>query len=199
MKEEELIKKLRSVDLPHIELESHRNLLKMALLNNDFFKKKREVGIMELVKSRASGVADTIMGGLVTQRPVWRVALASILAMVIVTAAFLVGPSLGPQKASPFPDGSMEVGGVQLTAEQKEVALSILMADPGIQELLGRGAIIEPKLILRLEVSMSRINNETGEIEEVSETWAQAWIQLDNQQLGVQVDLVRGKVVSISE
>ena len=199
MKEDKLIKKLESVDLPQIELESHRSRLKMALLNSDYFKKKREVGIMEVARTKATGVIDTIIGGLVTQQPVWKVAIASILATAIIAAAFLAGPSLGPQKASPFPEGSMEVGGAQLTAEQKEAALSILMADPGIQELLGRGAIIEPKLILPLEVSMSRINSETGEIEEVRETWAQAWIHVGDSIWGAKVDLVRGRVTSLSE
>lgn len=154
---------------------------------------------MELAKSGATGVADRVAGGLVAQQPVWKVALASIFVTAIIAAAFLAGPSLGPQKASPFPEGSMEVAGPQLTAEQKDLALSIMMADAGIQELLGRGAVIESKLILPLEVSMSRVDTETGEIEEVTETWAQAWIQLGNEQLGAQVDLVRGNVVSISE
>jgi hypothetical protein len=43
------------------------------------------------------------------------------------------------------------------------------------------------------------VNQETGEIEEITETWAQMWINLGNRQWGVQVDLIRGKVVSVTD
>jgi len=93
----------------------------------------------------------------------------------------------------------MEVGGAQLTAEQKEMALSILNADTGVQELLRQGAIIEPELILPLEVVMTKIDSQTGETEEIRETWAQAWIQVGDSTWGAKVDLVNGIVVSLSE
>ena len=47
MKEEELKEKLKRVEIPHIELESHRSQLKMALLNSDYFKKRRGNRIMD--------------------------------------------------------------------------------------------------------------------------------------------------------
>jgi hypothetical protein len=89
------------------------------------------------------------------------------------------------------------VGGPQLTDEEKEKALDIVNADPRVQELLDRGAVID--LVLPMYVTFSRVNQETGEIEEITETWAQMWINLGNTQWGVQVDLIRGKVVSLTD
>jgi hypothetical protein len=37
MKEEELIKKLESVNLPQVEVESHRRRIRMALLRSQYF------------------------------------------------------------------------------------------------------------------------------------------------------------------
>ena len=89
------------------------------------------------------------------------------------------------------------VGGPQLTDEEKEKELNIVTADPRVQELLDRGAVID--LVLPMYVTFSRVNQETGETEEVTETWAQMWINLGNRQWGVQVDLIRGKVVSLTD
>jgi hypothetical protein len=89
------------------------------------------------------------------------------------------------------------VSGPQLTDEEKEKALDIVNADSRVRELLDRGAIID--LVLPMYVTFSRVNQETGEIEEITETWAQMWINLGNTQWGVQVDLIRGKVVSLTD
>jgi hypothetical protein len=89
------------------------------------------------------------------------------------------------------------VSGPQLTGEEKEKALSIAAADPRVQELLDRGAVID--LVLPMYVTFSGVNQETGEIEEITETWAQMWINLGNRQWGVQVDLIRGKVMSLTD
>ena len=154
---------------------------------------------MEAVKTRVAGTYDTVIGGLVAQQPVWKVILATVFTVAVIAATVFAGYSVGPQKASPFPEGSMEVGGPQLTAEQKELALTILAADAGIQELLRQGAVIEPDLILPLEVVMTKIDSQTGETEEIRETWAQAWIQVGDSIWGAKVDLVNGIVVSLSE
>jgi len=89
------------------------------------------------------------------------------------------------------------VCGPQLTDGEKEKALNIVTADPRVQELLDRGAVID--LVLPMYVTFSGVNQETGEIEEITETWAQMWINLGNRQWGVQVDLIRGKVVNLTE
>jgi len=89
------------------------------------------------------------------------------------------------------------VSGPQLTDEEKEKALDIVNADSKVRELLDRGAVID--LVLPMYVTFSRVNQETGKIEEITETWAQMWINLGNTQWGVQVDLIRGKVVSLTD
>ena len=89
------------------------------------------------------------------------------------------------------------VSGPQLTDEEKEKALDIVNADSKVRELLDKGAVID--LVLPMYVTFSRVNQETGEIEEITETWAQMWINLGNTQWGVQVDLIRGKVVSLTD
>ena len=89
------------------------------------------------------------------------------------------------------------VSGPQLTDEEKEKALDIVNADSRVRELLDRGGVID--LVLPMYVTFSRVNQETGEIEEITETWAQMWINLGNTQWGVQVDLIRGKVVSLTD
>jgi len=51
MKIEELKEKLERVEIPRIELESHRSRLKMALLGSDYFKKRKGKIIMDTVQS----------------------------------------------------------------------------------------------------------------------------------------------------
>lgn len=202
MKEEELMKKLEKVELPKIELESHRRRLRMALLDSDYFKKRQEVTFMELVKARTRGVMDTIWSGLVARRPVWQVALASTL-VVIVTAAVIVGlPSTSPglSPATVIPGGTTAttvIGGAPLTDAEKEKALDIVRADPEVRGLLNRGAVIDN--VLPVSAHFEGINPETGEAEEITETWAQVWIKLGDKEWGALVDLVRGKVENLTD
>jgi len=250
MKEEELIKKLESAKLPGIELQSHRRRLKMALLDADYLKKRRGVSIMELAKSKLRGATDIAARGLTSPRPVWKTALASVLAIALIIGFAIGLPSLMGQSpevlaaeiaqnspeviaalggdeietvkvlnikdnmATVIVEGRMGgivtafvsllskevtevVGGPQLTDEEKGRALNILRADPRITELLDRGAVID--MVLPMYVHLSRVNQETGEIEEITETWAQVWINLGDKQWGAQVDLIRGKVVSLTD
>jgi hypothetical protein len=87
------------------------------------------------------------------------------------------------------------IDGPQLTDEEKEKALNILNADLGVQALFEQGAVIYA--LLPIEILATR--EETGEIEEVMETWAQAWINLGEKQYRARVDLIRGRVVNLSE
>ena len=249
MKEEELIKKLESTELPEIELQSHRRRLKMALLDADYLKKRRGVSIMELAKSKLRGSTDIAARGLTSPRPVWKTALASVLAIALIVGLAIGLPSLMGQSpevlaaeiaqnspeviaalggdevetvkvlnikdnmAKVIVEGKMggivtafvsllskevtEVVGPQLTDEEKEKALDIVNADSRVRELLDRGAVID--LVLPMYVHASGINQETGEIEEITETWAQVWINLGDKKWGAQVDLIRGNVVSLTD
>ncbi|MFC2026405.1 hypothetical protein ACFLUX_00300 [Chloroflexota bacterium] len=199
MKEEELRKKLERVEIPRIELESHRSRLKMALLNSDYFKKKRGNKIMDAVKTQARGMMDTMLDGMVARRPAWKVALVTTFAMIMMGGmVFGLGSLSGIQQAGINPSGYTIIGGAQLTDADKSLAMDILKADPEIQALLATGATID--ILLPILVEFQATNPETGEIEGVQETWAQAWITgIDGSTWGAVVDLVQGKVVELSE
>ena len=250
MNEEELIKKLRSAELPKIELQSHRRQLRIALLNADYSERQREVTKLDLTKSKVRGGIEKMIKGLVSPQPVWKTALVTTLAVVLAFGLAiglppLIGQSpelLAGEIAQNSPDvmaalggdevetvrilniednmatviveGSMggivnavvdlytkvvtqAVVGPQLTDEEEEQALNIATVDPRVQGLLDRGAVID--LVLPMYVTFSGVNQETGEIEEITETWAQMWINLGNRQWGVQIDLIRGKVVSVTD
>ena len=80
---------------------------------------------------------------------------------------------------------------------EQEKALEIVRADPAMRELLDRGAYIDN--VLPVSVHMVGINAETGETEEVTEIWAQVWIKLEGKEWGALVDLVRGRVESLTD
>ena len=247
MREEELIKKLKTIDLPEIELQSHRRRLKTALLQSQYF--EEHPGKAAVLKSKVKGGIN-MLKGLISWRPVWKPALVSTLALALIIGSALFVPSpFGPSPevlaadiaqnspeviaalggdevetlkvvsikddmATVIVEGKMgrivtalvdlhtrivteAVGGPQLTDEEKEKALSIVKADPRVRELLDKGAVID--MVLPMYVHASGINQETGEIEDISETWAQVWINLGDKQWGAQVDLIRGKVVMLAE
>jgi hypothetical protein len=88
MKEEELIKKLESADLPRIEVPSHRRRLRMALLQSRYFKGRSKEGILSLVKSKMKRSIDALTRGLGSRQPLWKTATAGMLAMVMVVLLF---------------------------------------------------------------------------------------------------------------
>ncbi len=199
MKEEELKEKLERVEIPHIELESHRSRLRMALLDSDYFKKRRGNKIMDAVRTRARGFMDNMLEGMVERRPAWKVAMVTAFAMIMIGGmVFGLGSLNGTQQAGLNPSGSTQIGGDQLTDVEKALAMDILKADPGIQVLLASGATID--MVSPVLVELEKINAVTGEIEGVQETWGQAWITgTDGSTWGALVDLVEGKVVQLSE
>jgi hypothetical protein len=197
MDREELIKKLEQTKIPEVKLTNHKSRMKIALLADPCFEKNQEVD-MNSLKSRTAHIIDAIGNKLVSQQPLWKVALSTAAVVVVFAAVLFTIPSVGPKLASLVPGGSVEISGRHLTSEQKDKALAILRSDPRIEELLQQGAIIPPEYILSLQVGMSKVDSETGKIREVTETWAEAQIKLGDQEYKAQVDLVEGKVVSIS-
>jgi len=194
---EELIKKLEQTKIPEVELTNHKSRLKIALLADLCFEKNQKVD-MNSLKSRTAHIVNAIGKKLVSQQPLWKVALSTTAIGVVVAAVLFTIPSVGPKLASLVPGGTVEISGRQLTSEQKDKALAILRSDPHIEELLQQGAIIPPEYILSLQVGMSKVDSETGKTEEVTETWAEAQIKLGDQEYKAHVDLVEGKVISIS-
>lgn len=99
MKEEELIKKLESVDVPEIELQSHRRRLRMALLNAGYLRRQRRVTILDLAKSKVKGGVDIMIRGLVSKQSVWKTAVVSMLALALLIGLSLAVLSPGEQSA----------------------------------------------------------------------------------------------------
>ncbi len=197
MREEELIQRLESTELPDFKLESHRSQLKMALLTRGYSKKPKEATFLERIIGRGTGARDTTTGVLVMQRPPWSLAITGVLVALILLAAFFAIPQTSAfLKSTFFPEGSRTISGPQLTAEQQKKATDILMADPRIAALLGQGAVIDK--ILPIQVKAETVNSQTGNPEYIEETWAQAWLVKGDKDWGVQIDLVRGQIVSIT-
>jgi len=197
MKKEELIKQLESTKLPNINLKSHQSRLKMALLTHGYSKKQKEATFLERVTARTTGILDTMSGVLVAPRPVWKIALTTFVAVIILfVALFSIPQTSAVLKSTFFLEGSKTISGPQLTAEEQEEARDILIADSRIKAILAQGAIIDK--ILPIEVGAIRTNPQTGSSELVKETWAQAWLVLGSKDWGVQIDLVRGQIISIT-
>lgn len=97
MREEELIKKLKSVELPQIQLQSHRCRLRTALLDAGCQKERPKVIIWGLAKSKLEGGIDTMRQGLVSWQPVRKIAIAGVLALVLIAGSVVALPLLTGQ------------------------------------------------------------------------------------------------------
>jgi len=248
MKEEELIKKLESVELPEIELQSHRRRLRTALLNASYSQRQREVAILELAKSKVKGGIDIMIRGLVSRQPVWKTAVVSILALALVLGLSLTVPSLStdsayaqaaeiaqnsPQVRAALGDGDVQVVKVikvvddkgtvicrgeigvvtaevdlktkevtvvsmpELTEADEAEAINIAKADPRVKDLLDQGATIS--MVSPMYSFGTRVNPETGEIEEFSEELVRVETTLGETIWVAHVDLAEGKVVRLRE
>jgi hypothetical protein len=95
MKEEELIKKLEKVELPRTELESHRQRLRMAVLNaGHLLNEQPRVATLALVKAEVSRGMDMIRRGLVSRQPVWKTSLVYILTVALIAGLAIALPLL---------------------------------------------------------------------------------------------------------
>jgi hypothetical protein len=121
MKEEDLIKKLESTQPPEVELPSHKNQLKMALLEE-----RHTTNVAELVKTKIGGGLDIIRNMLMSKQPVWRTALISVIAIALVVGLPITLPLLAEQSD---------------TANAKEIVLNNI--DEVILEALGGEEISE--------------------------------------------------------
>ena len=195
MKDREVIKALENAELPQIELQSHRSRLKMALLHRGYSINETEVTRLETTSSQKHGWLDGV--GVLAHRPAWKFAATGVLAALVFATAWLSIPQISPlHKAGLFPDGTRTIGGTQLNVDDQR-ASDILMADPRIKDLLAQGAVIDK--ILPIQVRAEIIDPQTGKSSFVEETWAQAWLVMGDKDWGVQIDLVKGKIDSITE
>jgi hypothetical protein len=119
MKEEDLIKKLESIQPPEVELPSHKSRLKMALL-----KRGHSDNILEMPRIKRGII--TLKSIFMSKQPVWRTALISVLAIALVVGLPITLPLLAEHSD---------------TANAKEIVLNNI--DEVILEALGGEEISE--------------------------------------------------------
>jgi len=148
MEEEELIKKLESIKLPQIEIESHRRRLRTALLNSEYFKEQQRVGVFTQAKSK--------MKGLFSWRPVRKPALVSALALALIISSVLFVPSLfGPSPevlAADIAQNSPQVRAALGSGEVQAVEVIKVVDDKGTVVCKGELGIIIAEVDLKNKV-----------------------------------------------
>lgn len=93
MNEEELVKKLESINLSKIEVQSHRYRLRMALLQSGYFKEYPKGGIIKSIMAMISG-------WLFVRKPVWQTSLVTTLAVFMILGSVMIGLLLTRQAQS---------------------------------------------------------------------------------------------------
>ncbi|HDZ54494.1 MAG TPA: hypothetical protein ENI19_02480 [Candidatus Nealsonbacteria bacterium] len=135
MKKEELEKKLENINLPHIEIQSHQQRLKMALLNSGYFKEKI---IMSWTKK-------LVPAGIV-------------LALVVVLGVTVVNPKLIEAKAMAIAKNDPQIQKIM-----KETGAAI--REVKIKEGKGYVLFTLPEDRLPLSLEEVAIKSEKGEME----------------------------------
>ncbi|MFC2067560.1 hypothetical protein ACFLTP_00860 [Chloroflexota bacterium] len=244
MKEEELVKKLENVVLPDIKLQSHQRRLRMALLVTSYLQGQQRITTLELVNSKLKAGKDTMIRGLISRQPIWKVAVVGMVALALIISLILSTPNFSTNSAyaTDIVEKSSEVqeilcdGEVELvkvividekaiviaksekvviktqvdlktkkvtevdiiaepTAIEKHEAIDIATADPRVKELLNTGAMISKVSPMFYYGIM---NLETGEVEEISETFVKVIIARTDVNICVAyVDLNEGRVVKL--
>jgi len=98
---EERMKRIKSIELPTLELEDHRTALRHSLLNKVIESNQRKANLRERVTGYFSDRAYGISQGVILHKPIAKVTLISgfavamviVILLTIIKPAFLVGPS----------------------------------------------------------------------------------------------------------
>lgn len=115
MKEDDLINKLENVELPEVELPSHKSQLKMALL-----KSGHSDNVLETpgIKKRIITMKSIFM----SKQPVWRTALVSVIAIALIAGLSITLPSLfGKSDEALAADIALNSPEVQAALEGREI------------------------------------------------------------------------------
>jgi MFS family permease len=129
MKEEELIKQLENTKRPDIKLESHQIQLKMALLSHGYSKKRKGGSFLETAAAKTAAAMDTIIAGFMARRLGWRVALTTIVGVVVLFVALISIPQISAiLKSRFFPEASKTNSLSQLTSVEQKKATDNLTA-----------------------------------------------------------------------
>jgi hypothetical protein len=135
MKEEELIKKLENTALPGIEVQSHRSRLRMALLQSEYFKEQPEVGVSGQVSSTVKRGVD-VLRGLISWRPVWKLAMVSTLAIALIVSSALLVPSL-VSPSTEILTGTLPPGIAKSSGEESNALAKPILSSPANSSRIG--------------------------------------------------------------
>ena len=87
MKEDELTKKLETIELPAVEIPSHRSRLKMALLNAGHLRDQTTVSETLPTQNVLKRGVAAVMRSLFSHQPIWKKALVTLIAVVVIGLA----------------------------------------------------------------------------------------------------------------
>jgi hypothetical protein len=96
MKEEEFIKKLKEIELPEIELKSHRCALKMAIIGKSRLLNRKPQNFLTLTGKVVKGGIEIMQKGLNSRQPVWKILAGTALAIAALALSIGLPPLLGP-------------------------------------------------------------------------------------------------------
>jgi hypothetical protein len=91
MKDEEFVKKLENIELPYVEIESHRKGLKAVLMASAYPRENR-------YKKLFRGVKETMLKGLRTPQPLWKSLLLGAIAVAVIAGLLWSMQSLPGQQ-----------------------------------------------------------------------------------------------------
>lgn len=201
MKEEELIRKLDNVELPEIELESHRRRLRMALLDAGYLKRQQGISIFELAKSKVKGVKETTIRGLVSRQPVWKPVVAGALAVALIAGLAIALPSLTRQSAEAL------AAEIAQNSPQVQAALNgeeIVEVEVITKVIDGEGNVLLVLVKTETRAVAAEMNLETKKVTEVIRVHVPEFTSADEQKSidiaradpGIQELLAQGAVIS---
>jgi hypothetical protein len=132
MDDEEIIRKLESTKLPEIELKSHRQRLRTALLDASSLKRQPVAAFLISVRVALRKTISIIARGLFSRQPVWKVASVSAFVLALALALSLTLPFLSTDsvyaQAVDIVKNSLEIRAAMGGAEPREIQV---LADDG--------------------------------------------------------------------
>jgi predicted nucleic acid-binding Zn finger protein len=196
MKEEELIKKLESINFPKIEDESHRRRLRMALLQSQYF--QEQPGRFAALKSKLREGIDT-MKGLISWRPRWKPALVGTLAIaLIIGCALIIPPHFGQSPevlAAEIVKNSPEVKAVLDEGEIR--IMDLFVVGDNREAVVLCGTATRPPAVAKVDLKGKKVTAVVGvSVPKLSETEREEAISIANADPKVKELLDKGATIS---
>ena len=191
MKEDELIRKLETVELPDIEVTGHRCRLRTALLESGCFTKQQEATTMAMVKARTAGVLGGIWGRLVTPRPAWQLGLGGVVVAAVVITVSLMTSLPGGQTSHALAADIARTDPAVLAALESG---AVSMVE--ITEVVGDIATIRVRGLTGDELSV-KVDIDTKEVTAVTIVFSGPRLSAENEELARSVARADPRVQAI--